>query len=278
MGSLLSLISPGSPVIALLAALQEEASGLQRRMELAPERVAGLSRPAYAGLYQCRNVLLARTGMGRRRAEASVEAVAARYQVATVISIGFTGALEARLEVGDLVLASELIGLTGPCGSEIERTIYQPNQELLRAATEALGATPLRVVLGPTVTVPGIITTPAGRRRLGSQTGAVAVDMESYWVARAAADRGLPFLALRAISDTQEDLLLPFDQMADAYGEPSLRRLAGHLIQDPRSLLIVVRLARNAGRARRVLTTGVARTVATGTPAPTATGSFRPSR
>jgi nucleoside phosphorylase len=116
--------------------------------------------------------------------------------------------------------------------------------------------------MGPTVTAPDIITTPGGRRRLGRQTGAVAVDMESYWVAKAAADRGLPFLAVRAISDLQEDLLLPFDQMADADGKPSLRRLAAHLVREPGSLVTVVRLARNAARARRALTTGVACTVA----------------
>jgi hypothetical protein len=164
--------------------------------------------------------------------------------------------------VGDLVLASELIGITGPGGSEIEPTIYQAHQGLLCAATEALGATPLRVALGPTVTTPGVITTPAGKQSLGRQTGAVAVDMESYWVARVASDRGIPFLALRAISDAQEDLLPPFHQILDADGNPRARRLAIHLIREPGSLVALLKLAGDAGRARRALTTGLACTVA----------------
>ena len=249
-------------MIALLAALEEEASGLRRQMALAPEGVAGLRGPAYAGRYQGRAVLLARTGMGRQRAEASAEAVLARYQVTAVISIGFSGALEGRLEVGDVVLASELIGITGPDGNEIEPTIYQADRGLLRAASEALRATPLHVVLGPTVTAPGIIATPAEKQGLGRQTGAVAVDMESYWVARAASDRGLPFLALRAISDAQGELLPPILQIVDADGVPRARRLAAHLVREPGSLVALVKLARNAGRARRALTTGVACTVA----------------
>jgi len=249
-------------VIVLLAALEEEASGLRRRMALAPEGVAGLRSPAYAGQYRGRPVLMARTGMGRQRAEASAEAVLARSQITAVISIGFSGALEGRLEVGDLVLASEMIGITGIGGNEIEPTIYQANEELLRAATEALKATPLRVVLGPTVTAPAIIATPAGKQDLGRQTGAIAVDMESYWLARAVLDRGLPFLALRTISDAQEDLLPPFHQSLDADGNPRARLLAAHLIREPASLTALVRLARNAGRARRALTTGVACTVA----------------
>ena len=118
-------------MIVLLAALEEETSGLRRRMALAPEGVAGLRGPAYAGQYQRRTVLLARTGMGRQQAEAGVAAVLVRYPVAAVISIGFSGALAARLEVGDVVLPSELSGtrivpngLTGPGGDEIEPTIY----------------------------------------------------------------------------------------------------------------------------------------------------------
>ena len=249
-------------MIALLAALEEEAADLRRWMALAPEGVVGLRHPAYVGLYQRRAVILARTGMGRQRAGASAEAVLARYKVAGVISIGFSGALDGRLEVGDLVLASELIGVTDPGGQEIEPTIYPADQGLLRTATEALRATPLRMVLGPTVTAPSILATPAGKQGLGWQTGAVAVDMESYWVARVVSEQGLPFLALRVISDAQEDLLPPFDQILDADGNPRARRLATHLIREPGSLVALVKLARNAGRARRALTTGVACTVA----------------
>ena len=52
------------------------------------------------------------------------------------------------------------------------------------------------------------------------------------------------------------------DQILDAAGNPRARRLAAHLIREPGSLTALVRLARNAARARRVLTTGVACTVA----------------
>jgi adenosylhomocysteine nucleosidase len=248
-------------VIALLAALEKEASGLRRRMALAPERVAGFCDPAYTGRYGGHPVLLAWTGMGRERAEASTEAALTRYQATAVISIGFSGGLEGHLEVGDLVLASDLIGVKDPAGNEIEPTIYQANQGLLRAATEALEAASLRVVLGSTVTAPGIVATPADKQALGRRTGAIAVDMESYWVARVASDRGLGFLALRAISDAQADLLPPLHQIVDADGNPGARRLATYLIREPGSLVTLLRLAWNARQARRALTRGVACTV-----------------
>ena len=199
--------------------------------------------------------------MGRHRAEASARAVLARDRITAVISIGFSGALVGRLEVGDLVLASESMGITGP-GGEIEPTIYQPDQGLLRAATEALGAAQLYGVLGVTVTTPGILVTPAGKQDLGSRTGAIAVDMESYWIARVASERGLAFLALRAISDAQKDLLLPFSQILNADGAPRARLMAAQLIRDPGSLVSLLRLARNASRARQALTMAIACTIA----------------
>ena len=248
-------------MIALLAALEGEASGLRRRMALAPQGVPGLCGRAYTGQYQHQSVLLAWTGMGRQRAEASATAVLVRCQVTAVLSIGFSGALKGQLEVGDLVLASELIG-TDPPGNEIEPAIYEPNHGLLCAATEALDATTRSVVAGPTATTPGIIATPADKRRLGRRTGAIAVDMESYWVARLASERGLPFLALRVISDAQADLVPDLHQILDADGNPSARRLAPHLIREPGGLVALLRLAWNAGRARRALTAGVACVVA----------------
>ena len=249
-------------MIVLLAALEEEASGLRRRMALAPEAVAGLRDPAYTGQYRGKPVVLVVTGMGRQRAEESIDAVLAHLPATTVISIGFSGALGRQLQIADLVLASELRGLTGPGGDEIEPIIYQADQKLLRAAEEALQTTSLRAVSGPTVTAPSIIATPAGKQGMGWQTGAVAVDMESYWIAKATSDRGLPFLAMRAISDTQGESLPPFHQILDEEGNPKARRLAAHLIREPGSLVAFAGLARNAHQARRALTTGVACTVA----------------
>ncbi len=261
MGPALSPTPHGAPALALVAALEGEASDLRRRLAMAPERVAGLPGPAYAGLCGRRPVLLACSGMGRRRAEEAIEAVLAHRAVLAVVSFGFSGGLQGHLAAGDLVLASELMGSTGPAG-EIEPTIYRADRELLGAATEALQTARLPALCGPTVTVPGIVATPAGKESLGRWTGAVAVDMESYWLARAASARGLPFLALRAVSDTMDEPLPPLNQLLDDDGDLSAGRLAAHLVREPGSLADLLRMARNVGRARRALAAGVACAVA----------------
>ena len=226
------------------------------------ERGAGQPSPLFVGRYRGRAVLLTWTGMGRQKAEAGVEAVLARYRPDVVVAIGFSGALAKRLRVADLLLPSELMGLTGPAGDGVEPSTYRPDRELLDAATAALGPASQRVVIGPAVTAPGVVAPPAEKQSLSRQTGALAVDMESYWVARQVAVRGIPFLAVRAISDALEDRLPPFDEILNADGRPRVDRLAAGLLREPAGLAAVLSLARNAGRARRALAVGVACAVA----------------
>lgn len=227
-------------------------------MALAPTTIAGLSVPGYTGIYRGRTVLLAITGMGRARAEAAA-ALFERAPVTAVLSIGFSGALSATLEVGDLVLASSLLALPDSGSDATAPPPCPPDPTLLQAASEALRATSLRVTTGQTVTMSAVINAPGERQALNDRTGAIAVDMESYWIARLAAAHDLPFLALRVISDALHDPLPPFEQFLDADGTLHLRPLATYLLRDPSNLHLLMKTARHSGHAQRALTLGVLR-------------------
>ena len=92
------------------------------------------------------------------------------------------------------------------------------------------------------------------KARLYRETGALAVDMESHVASRIAARRGLPFAALRIISDAADMTLPPaaLVGMRPDGGVASgaiLRSLARH----PGQLPALIRLGRDAGTAFRVL-------------------------
>ncbi len=129
-----------------------------------------------------------RTGMGPRRAARAAKEAKALPAGAVAIA-GFCGALDHGLEPGRVVVATEV---RGPAG-----TRACPSAPLLAAAVERLG---VPVALGPIVSVsrPGS----GGRRERLRGTGAVAVDMESAWLAEAAGDR--PLAVLRAVVDTPD--------------------------------------------------------------------------
>jgi len=129
-----------------------------------------------------------RAGMSPKRAAAAAEA--ARTMPARAVAVaGVCGALDPALRPGDVVVASEV---RGPDGST-----PVPGAGPLLAAVRALG---LRATLGPIVSIDHVV--PRDELIELAATGAIAVDMESAWLAPAAGDR--PLAVLRVVVDTPD--------------------------------------------------------------------------
>src|SRR5262245_32013789 len=133
------------------------------------------------------------TGIGRAR---SLRA-AARLEAATgVLVAGVAGGLDPAVRPADLVVATEVRGPDGdavPC----------PSAPMLAGHLRRLGLT---VHEGPIESRPAFVDGD-GRARL-AERGALAVDMESYWLVRAAYEAGKPVAVVRSISDTADAPLM----------------------------------------------------------------------
>jgi 4-hydroxy-3-methylbut-2-en-1-yl diphosphate reductase len=128
-----------------------------------------------------------RTGLGPRRSAAAAARLAAAGP-RPVLVVGVAGALSPRLRAGDLVVADEV-------RRDGAAPIPVPTAAPLAAALRRLG---LRVHVGPLACTPRVVD--GARRAALAAGGALAVDMESAWLAEAAA--GGPFAVVRAIVDT----------------------------------------------------------------------------
>lgn len=131
-------------------------------------------------------VRVERSGMGPRRAARSAQRFAQLPADAFAVA-GVCGALDERFEPGDLVVASALID---PNGARVD----VPSAALAAALARA----GLRAHIGAIACV-AKLADGQPRADLARRTGACAVDMESFWLAPAAAGR--PFAVLRAVSD-----------------------------------------------------------------------------
>jgi 4-hydroxy-3-methylbut-2-en-1-yl diphosphate reductase len=126
-----------------------------------------------------------RTGMGSKRSARSAAALRGR----PVVVAGVGGGLQPRVKPGDVVVATEVRGPSGPpmaCASA----------PVLAGELRRLGLT---VHLGPIVSVEKPATGES-RERLAA-TGALAADMESHWLAPR---DGEPFAVVRVISDAPD--------------------------------------------------------------------------
>ncbi len=157
-----------------------------------------------------------RTGMGPRRAQAIAPALRVRPGSALVV-MGFGGGLDEHSDVGDVVVADTVLhpegAAVGCAGAE--------------QLADALAHRGLRVRRGTVASVERVATGEA-RTRL-RETGAIAVDMESAWLAAGAGER--PFAVVRVISDTPaRELTNPLLTLAGiARAMDGLRRAAGAL-------------------------------------------------
>jgi adenosylhomocysteine nucleosidase len=162
-----------------------------------------------------------------------------------VISFGVAGGLDPALKSGDIVVATEVLAgdARGLAGLAL-------NAELI--ARVALGRR--RVVRGGLAGVEQVIGARAGKAALWSETGASAVDMESHIAAAYAEESGLPFAALRVISDPASRALPAIAMTAiKPNGDIDLRKVLRGVARNPMSLRALVSTGIDFNRALRSL-------------------------
>jgi len=132
-----------------------------------------------------------RTGMGHVRAHAAAQRLASRIEPgAPVVLAGISGGLDPALAPGEIVVATSV---RGPDGDE--RPLSGSDAAAVAAELRAAGR---RVHLGPIVSSKTLVH---GERRTElARSGALAVDMESAWVAGALSGHRL--VIVRLVADT----------------------------------------------------------------------------
>jgi adenosylhomocysteine nucleosidase len=184
---------------------------------------------------------LACDGPGPERAGAAAARLA-RDGAGLLISFGICGGLDPELRPGDLLLADTVLagdGARHPASTERRR--------LLEARLSGLS---LRIATGPLLGQDRPLAGAADKAARFAATSARAVDMESFWVARAAQAAGLPFLVVRAIADPAERSLPRAALKAiGPDGRPDLIRARAAMYLRPWESPALVRLAYEARRA-----------------------------
>jgi adenosylhomocysteine nucleosidase len=238
-------------MIAVFCAMEQEMIALKKGIKINRFR----SVPEYTALegkYGSREGLLVLTGVGKEKAEQAVGRVLQDYPVSLVISAGFGGALNEKMLPGDVLVYSGL-KCAGINGSDLPAgPVTLCDAKLAARAVQRPAVHGLRVVPGNGVTVASVCATPESKIDLGRNFQADVVDMESYWIGRMAADRGLPFLAVRSILDAVRDDLSFLDCIT-FQGKIVFRKVLFYFLMHPGQLREVYKLWRNYRKASKNL-------------------------
>jgi len=162
-----------------------------------------------------------------------------------VISFGVAGGLDPSLKSGDIVVATEVLA-----GDTRFLAGLALNEEMIASA--ALRRR--RVVRGGLAGVEQVVAATACKAALHSETGAAAVDMESHIAAAYATAAGLPFAALRVISDPASRALPALAKSAlKPNGAIDLRKILRGGARNPAALRALVSTGIDFNRALRSL-------------------------
>ncbi len=230
--------------IAIIGAIKDEIAGIKNQMQIT-DTLRLPTGNALVGEWQGVPIVLVRSGMGRDRARRALVEVAERYDLKEIISIGYAGALDPSLEVGDLIVADKVIKMDSSHPDEGVKS-YSLNKEIFNSTAALRG----RILL----TVDHVAATPQEKKNLREKYSAVAVDMETSALAEEAQARNIPFISVRAITDTAVQELIDCSYLVEEDGEVSKLKAGWHVLTHPGDLKGMIDLGQHAKIATANLT------------------------
>jgi adenosylhomocysteine nucleosidase len=243
-------------MLALMAAITAELRSLKRALQAQEAFAQGACRIFHAR-FGPTPVLLVQSGMGRENAERALNLLLTRQRIGSLLSIGFAGGLAESIDCGQIILCSSF-----RCEQDSGEPVYDADARLLDRAQRAFEGEPsLRT--GRCLTVARPVAGPALRRYAAQTFDAEVADMESYWLARLAARHNIPFLGVRAITDTEHFELCPFDRCVGPDGRIAVAAVIGALVRRPWHARRAVSIMRRITRAQEALARFVARLIPT---------------
>jgi adenosylhomocysteine nucleosidase len=206
---------------------------------------AAAACPAWRGDGRGTVVTALCTGVGQDAVKAGLGELLSQRRAVAVVSTGFAGALTADLRAGDIVLCDTIV-------ADDEPGHFKGDPALLARAVQAGALEGSRVRRGTGVTVPVVAANWDVKTALRERAGADICEMEDYWVARLAAEHGLPFLSVRVVLD---EMTVDISDFLDFMGPEGVRpfKVAAYFLRHPGRLGAALRSFRQYRRAQASL-------------------------
>jgi adenosylhomocysteine nucleosidase len=230
--------------IGLIAAMTQESEAMLRHTQGWKRSALGPLRGRSFEL-SGQTCLLVTSGMGVRRAGEAARNLLDKSSPRLLISFGIAGAVEAELEIGDVVVAEAFCRLEQGIPGPLLPLACWP-EAALEAASRALTQRGAHLFTGTAVTTGGSQVT---QDQLGEMPHPI-LEMETAGIAQVAAEKGIPLLSLRAISDGPcAPIPVDLGEMMDEDANLRAGRMLKAVIRHPGVVLQARQMLRNTNLA-----------------------------
>ncbi len=183
-------------MICVFAAMEPEVRACFGGGATGPSReVAGFP------VYEATGLAVCQTGLGRRSHDAATSVIE-HFRPEAVLSVGMAGGLNLDLRAGQLIACSHVHH------AGMRETPAFSDERLVTLALEVARGAGIEARIGSAVTVDEAVWTSANKADLHAWMRHDVVEMESYWIGKVASQAGLPYLALRVVTDQAADELV----------------------------------------------------------------------
>lgn len=202
-------------MLGIIGAMEEEVSKLLAVMEQVTKSTkAGME--FHKGKLEGTDAVVVRSGIGKVNAAVCTQILVDDFGVDQVINTGIAGSLDARINIGDIVLSTDVahhdVDVTGfgyPLGQVPRMSVLAfPADAAMRAMAKKCceEVNPdIEVFEGRVVSGDQFISSKEKKNWIKEHFDASCTEMEGAPIAQAAWLNGIPFLIIRAISDKADD-------------------------------------------------------------------------
>lgn len=202
-------------MIGIIGAMQEEVSLLQEEMKV-DEIIEKAGMVFYKGELCGQEVVIVKSGIGKVNAALCAQILVDVFQVDTLINTGIAGSLDARIDIGDMVISTDAVqhdmdaSIFGDPIGQIPRMdtfSFPSNKELVELAKEVNEEEnpDIHTFTGRIVSGDQFVSSAEVKERIVSNFQAMCTEMEGAAIAHAAYLNKISCVIIRAISDKADN-------------------------------------------------------------------------
>ncbi|MDO4474248.1 MAG: 5'-methylthioadenosine/adenosylhomocysteine nucleosidase [Eubacteriales bacterium] len=198
-------------MIGIIGAMDEEVAALKEMMEV-EEVIIRASMDFVKGVLEGKEVTVVRSGIGKVNAAICAQILVSEFHVDTLINTGIAGSLDARIDIGDMVISEDALhhdmdatSFGYPLGEVPRMNIlaFKADQRLIDLAVEANKEAnqDIHTFTGRVVSGDQFVADDAVKQKIADHFGGLCTEMEGAAIAHAAYLNNISYVIIRAISD-----------------------------------------------------------------------------